>query len=122
MKEIKLDAARWKTVLDFYGDLLKALGSPEWHSEGINAAIDSMIYGGINKVEPPYGIRICGTRNLPQAIRNELHTLKSAIAKHRAFALSHHKKDVQIELEIEPSPLGRLARMRSRPRPPPTTG
>jgi barstar (barnase inhibitor) len=64
MLEIELDASNWMTAVDFYDALLSALGSPPGHGRNINALIDSMIHGGLNKIEPPYAIRI---RHLAQA-------------------------------------------------------
>ena len=32
MRIIELDAAKWKTVLDFYHALLASIGAPKWHS------------------------------------------------------------------------------------------
>ena len=50
MRRIELDAKSWMKILDFYQDLLKALGAPEWHGRNLNALIDSMIWGGINEL------------------------------------------------------------------------
>ncbi len=72
MNFVQLDASKWKTGLDFYEDLLAALGAPRWHGRNINALIDSMIYGGINAIEPPLTIRITGTDNLPEDAKREL--------------------------------------------------
>ena len=64
MRVIELDAARWRTALDLYDDLLGALDAPFWHGRNINALYDSIVWGDINGVEPPYTVRI---RNLSQA-------------------------------------------------------
>ena len=58
MRTIRLNAENWKTVLDFYDALLAALGAPDWHGASIDAMIDSMIWGGINDVDPPYTVQI----------------------------------------------------------------
>ncbi len=65
---IGLDAEKWTTIDDFCVALFAALGSPEWHGESIDALIDSMIWGGINAVEPPYTIKICNVRHLPKDV------------------------------------------------------
>ena len=46
MRIIELDAAGWRNVLDFYDALLKALGAPAEHGEGVNALVDSVVWGG----------------------------------------------------------------------------
>ena len=72
MKLIELDARDWRTVLDFYEALLVALGAPRWHGRNVNALIDSMIYGGINEVDPPYKILISETAKLPIDVNGEI--------------------------------------------------
>jgi len=64
MRIIELDAAGWRTTLEFYNDLLRALDAPDWHGCSLKALYDSIVWGGINGVEPLYTIRI---RNLSQA-------------------------------------------------------
>jgi hypothetical protein len=44
MRIIELNGEKWASVLDFYRALLAALEAPSWHSEGINAAIDSIVW------------------------------------------------------------------------------
>lgn len=65
MKTVLLDASKWKTPIDFYNALLPTLGAPEWHGRNLNALIESMIWGEINAVEPPYAVEIHSTENLP---------------------------------------------------------
>jgi RNAse (barnase) inhibitor barstar len=64
MRIIALDAARWQTALEFYEDLLSALDAPFWHGRNLNALYDSIVWGDINGVEPPYTVHI---RNLSRA-------------------------------------------------------
>ena len=87
---ITLDASGWKTPLDFYDALLPALGAPHWHGRSVNALIDSMVYGGINAVEPPYEIHITGTTHLPPAVRQELDWMVADIKSHQG-----DKDDIQ---------------------------
>jgi RNAse (barnase) inhibitor barstar len=54
MRIIELDAHNWKTGRDFYNAIAVALNSPENHGRNFNALIDSMVWGGIDDVEPPY--------------------------------------------------------------------
>ena len=53
MRIIDLSATNWKSTLDFYDALLAALGAPRGHGKSVDALIDSMVWGGMNKVEPP---------------------------------------------------------------------
>lgn len=102
MRYIELNSTNWKTKLDFYRDILAALGAPKWHGESIDCMIDSMVWGGINTVHPPYIVRIRGMNRLPEAIRQTIETLDKEIAKQRADHLRWHKKDVEVEFELLP--------------------
>ena len=58
MKRVDLDASKWANAIAFYDDLLGALEAPHWHGYNINALIDSVVWGDINAVEPPYTVRV----------------------------------------------------------------
>jgi hypothetical protein len=100
MRIIELDAGNWTTVIDFCEALLAALGAPEWHGESIDALIDSMIWGGINDVEPPYTVRICSVRNLPKDVLEYIEQLKSSLARARAEFNQQRGHDVDVQLDI----------------------
>ena len=65
MREISLDATSWKRSSDFYAALLPAIGAPAWHGDSVNALVDSMITGGINKLKPPYVVRVHNMGGVP---------------------------------------------------------
>jgi len=100
MRIIELNGEKWTSVLDFYRALLAALEAPSWHSEGIDAAIDSIVWGGINGVHPPYKIRVTGAGKLAPEIRHEIELLAKSIGEHRADHQRWHKKDVEVSLEL----------------------
>ena len=100
MRIIELDAGKWATDLDFYDALLAAVGAPEWHGHSVGALIDSMIWGGINAVEPPYIVRVRNVNYLPQTIIDEIELLKSVLAEARAEFNERNGHDVEVELEI----------------------
>lgn len=102
MKIIELDATKWKTVLDFYQALLAAVGAPTWHGKSPDALIDSMIWGGINAVEPPYTIRISGTAGLPKDVREHIDLVKQALRRGRRDYQSRQGGDVGVSIGIEP--------------------
>jgi RNAse (barnase) inhibitor barstar len=68
MKEVTLDAAKWKTVSDFYTALFAALGSPSWHGRNFNALRDSITTGQINAVDLPFLVRISSIDELPSEV------------------------------------------------------
>lgn len=82
MRTFTLDASEWKTPLDFYESILAVLEAPHWHGANMNALIDSLIYGGINGIEPPYKIWIKGAAKLPPSVQTELIWLTEAIEEH----------------------------------------
>ena len=99
MRTIELNAANWKTVLDFYHAILPAVGAPDWHGESPNALIDSMIWGGINSIEPPYKIKIHGLRSTPHSVREHVNLVKQGIAEARTEY--HRRRDADIDVSIE---------------------
>jgi|GEM_PF-750466 len=97
---IELDAAKWKTVLDFYHALLAAIGAPKWHGISPDALVDSMIWGGINAVEAPYTIRISGTTTLPKDVHNAIELAKEVLAEGRNYRKRHQGNDVEVSIQI----------------------
>lgn len=69
MKTITVSALGWNTILDFYEAILGALQAPEWHGTNANALIDSMVYGSINGVEPPFRLDIIEMSTLPLPLK-----------------------------------------------------
>jgi hypothetical protein len=101
MRTIKIDATNWKTILDFYHAMLPAVGAPPGHGIGIAAFIDSMIWGGMNSIEPPYTVRIEGTANLPEKVRNEIELLKQALARGRPYFFEAEGHQAEVYLETD---------------------
>lgn len=102
MRIIELDATKWKRVPDFYDALLAAIGAPKSHGRNANALIDSMIWGGINAVEPPYTIRISGTAILPKDLREHVELVKQDLASGRLDYQRREGGDVGVSIDIEP--------------------
>lgn len=104
VKLVHIDAAGWVTVLDFYGALLQAVGAPDWHGRNPNALVETMIWSDeINKLRPPYVIRISGTRDIPREVKDHINLAKGDLERAR----SHHRQmrgrdvDVRIEADIQ---------------------
>ena len=100
MKWIDLDASGWTGALDFYDALLLALGAPEWHGRSVAALNDSMIWGGINAVEPPYTVRIAATGTVPDEVICNVKQVKECLAEARAEFRERRGYDVVVELEL----------------------
>lgn len=95
MKVIELDAQAWQTYEDYAGALRTALGSPKGHGSSVNAFIDSMVYGGMNKINPPYKIIIKNTKNLSKDIIEEIEALKESLPR----SWTHEEDEIKIILE-----------------------
>ncbi len=102
MRIIDLDGTRWREVMDFYRAILPAIGAPRWHGESVNALVDSMIWGRINAVDPPYKVRIRGTARMPKTVLNEVEQAEQIVRRQRRDHLRWHKKDVEVELILMP--------------------
>jgi hypothetical protein len=102
MRIIELDATQWKTIIDFYDALLAAVGAPKWHGKSPDALIDSMIWGGINAVEPPYIVKISGAATLPKDVHDRIELIKNVLAEGRMDYRSRRGGDVEVAIEIEP--------------------
>jgi hypothetical protein len=87
-------------VNDFYDALLAAVGAPKEHGRSPDALIDSMVWGGMNAVEPPYTIRISGAATLPKDVRDRVETAKRALAEGRMDYQKLRGGDVEVEIEI----------------------
>jgi len=101
MHTIELNAANWKTVLDFYRALLTAVGAPKWHGESPDALIDSMIWGGINAIDPPYTIKISGVRSVPKDVYEHINLVKRAFADARTEYRRRRNADIDVTIETD---------------------
>jgi hypothetical protein len=100
MRIIELDAANWTTVLDFYNALLPAIGAPESHGTSVNALVDSIVWGGINAVEPPYAVRIRGLGSAPPEVTERVRMAEHDLAEARKEYLIRKRRDPGVTFEI----------------------
>jgi len=103
MRIIELDASKWKTSLDFYHALLAAIGAPKWHGISPDALIDSMIWGGINTVDPPYIVRISGLSTAPKEVRDHVELVKDVLLEGRIYRKRHNGDDVEVSIVSAPT-------------------
>ena len=100
MRIIEIDGSDWQSVKDFLTTLRAAIGAPDWHGWSVNAFIDSMIWGGINQIEPPYEIRISGCECVPKEVTDHIDLLASALADARKWKLDNRGEDAEVSLRI----------------------
>lgn len=85
MQIVELHADGWVTATDFANALKKAIGAPDWHSESVDAFLDTMIYhDDINALRSPYTIRIRGLGKAGPGAQDFARLLAQAITKHGA--------------------------------------
>jgi hypothetical protein len=102
MQIIELDASGWKTADDFYCALLPELGAPEWHGHNANALNDSVIWGGINAVNPPLTILVRGLEDAPRTVVDEVKVAKLGLDLGREDFRAQHGRDIDVQLQIVP--------------------
>ena len=98
MRIIELDATKWKTYDDFYNAPLPSIGAPKWHGQNLNALVDSMIWGGINAVDPLTQSESWERRRCHKIF---VITSKRALAKGRADYQKLRGGDVKVAIEID---------------------
>ena len=98
MDAIELDASGWKTPLDFLRALRAAIGAPEWHGWNPAAFVDSMIWGGINSIDPPYLIKVINTPGVPSEVINYISLMASVIKAGREWRCTHRGTDIEVSL------------------------
>ncbi len=103
MRIIELSATKGTTILDFYAALLAAIGTPQRHSQSPDALIDSMIWGGINALEPPYTIRISGLSEAPKDVRDHVELVKDALVEARIDRKRYNGDDIEASIVIAPA-------------------
>jgi RNAse (barnase) inhibitor barstar len=101
MRTIRLDGSDWVDWMDFHDALLQALQPRGGHGASIDAFIDSMIYGGMLKVEPPYEIVVENVTS-PDMRRN-VEDLSAALARARQERLDNQGVDMEVTLRLGPT-------------------
>ena len=98
MRVFELDASNWKSIPEFYAALFAALGTSYNHSPNPNAMLDVMVWDSeMNEVKPPYTVRIVGTAESSEAVRQEIATAQQALSAAKAETIGvHFDTDLQI--------------------------
>lgn len=102
MPIIDLDASKWTDAIAFCEDLMSVLGAPYEHGYSVDAFLDSIVWGGMNLVEPPYTVRL---RNLPAAsadAREQFNLLMKYLPEQKQEWRRQNGADLQVFFEIVP--------------------
>lgn len=96
---IDLDASTWKDVLDFYRAVLAALQAPDRHGCSPDALNDSMVFGGVNGLQPPYDL-VIQNLHAPQIAR-EIDQVRWILEIGRAEFRAMRGRDVEVSIRME---------------------
>lgn len=96
---IDLDASKWRTVQDFYDAVLAAIEAPAWHGRSPDALNDSMVFGGINGLMPPYDL-VIRNLNSPEIARS-VDQVRQILAIGRAEFRAQHGRQVEVSIRLE---------------------
>ena len=91
---IILAAAGWNTTDEFYTAFFDAIGAPSWHGRNLDALWDSITSGGINRVNPPFRIRMSGLRQTSAECRQLIDRFAQLIEEAKAEGIN---VDIQCE-------------------------
>jgi hypothetical protein len=98
MRLIELDAGEWETPLDFLQSLAGALGSCKGHGMSPDAFVDSMIWGGMNSVEPPYTVQIKNITSAPREVADFVALMISVIKEARQERFERRGDDIEVSI------------------------
>lgn len=85
--------------MDFYRAVLEAIEAPEWHGYSPDALNDSMVFGGINGREPPYGLLIVGLRS--SDVAREIQLVRETLAGGRVEFRAQRGMDAEVSIRVE---------------------
>jgi len=91
MTIIELNGSEWSDRLDFFDALAAALKACPGHGRGFDAFCDSVFYGGMLGVEPPFQVIV---RNCPAFAKGYVETMASGWAKTRDWKKANYGDDV----------------------------
>jgi hypothetical protein len=100
METVVLDGSGWKSCIDFYTALLSALKPLGDHGFSMDAFIDSMVYGGMLEIMPPYQVLVRDIAS-PE-VRRDVETLSRALAAARRLLRDRRDEDVDVTLRFVP--------------------
>jgi len=95
---IEVDAGRWRTAVDAVAGLKLALGAVDGHGDGIDAFIDSMIYGGMLEAETPYEVVVRGLAH--NKARTFIEDLSQALGEVREWRRANYGDDVRVSVSL----------------------
>lgn len=88
MRQIVLSGDNWTVPDDVYTALLSSLGAPDWHGHHLDALWESITGGDINRINPPFSIRVTGVDSVPEDCRTLLNRIIDLLSEVNAVGVN----------------------------------
>lgn len=98
MKTIEIDASRCGNPKEFARLLQDAIQAIPGHGSSIEAFVDSMVFGTMSELAPPYTIVVTG--DLKPAVKAFAADLSNAIGQARLERRTRRGDDVEVVLKV----------------------
>ena len=98
MKTIEIDATRCGNPKEFARLLHDAIGAIPGHGSSIEAFVDSMVFGTMSELSPPYMITVNGATN-PE-VRAFAERLSNALGQARLERRTRRGDDSEVVLKV----------------------
>lgn len=99
MKTVEIDASRCWNAKEFARLLQDAIQALPGHGSSIESFVDSMVFGTMSELSPPYTIAVLG--ELRPEVRAFAADLSNAIGQARLERRTRRGDDVEVILKIE---------------------
>ena len=98
MKTVEIDATRCANPKEFARLLHEAIQAIPGHGSSIEAFVDSMVFGTMSELSPPYTIVVLG--DLRPEVRAFAADLSNAIGQARVERRRRRGDDVEVSLKV----------------------
>lgn len=97
MKVVPLDASGVKTAKQFAKLLQEAIDAIPGHGSSVESFVDSMVFGTMSNLAPPYRIEVTGASGEVEAFA---HRVAEAIGQARVERRTRRGEDVEVSLRL----------------------
>jgi hypothetical protein len=98
MRIIELDASACQTPKQFAAALREAIEAIPGHGSSVESFVDSMIYGTMSDMSPPYTVRVTGLQG--GEVEKFAHRLAEALGQARLERRTRKGEDIEVSLRI----------------------
>ena len=98
MRVLELDASGAKTTKQFAALLREVIEAIPGHGSSVESFVDSMVFGTMSNLAPPYTVRVSGIAT--DEVAAFAHRLAEALGQARLENRTRRGEDVQVVLRI----------------------